>query len=300
MNAAQYLSWARPLFKASKALGAAEAFFLALPERLLDAAGEGHFLESSVSSTRGLERVKLALITADEPRDLARAPRRRDAPAKARAVRALLASLEAASGPGYDQPSAKAVLAALERWGLRGSLMLSLDFDRAAGGFDKLSLYGYLPGPPALGDLLSAFGLGPLATALGPLAGPSLAFFGVDLPPGAPAALKLYNKAALGEARLDGEARRAGSALAEAAPLRDVTVLTRVGSTAPPKSYLGFARAVPLPDLARLRLLGGPAGWLGDAARVLPGQCARFVGVGHGGCEVYFDRSGFGPAEDAE
>ncbi|MDE2292270.1 MAG: hypothetical protein KGL53_09320, partial [Elusimicrobia bacterium] len=208
-----------------------------------------------------------------------------------------LRALEAGGG-SYDGRAAAAVLAALERWGLRGSLMVSVDFDRPRGAFGKLSFYGYLPGPAALPALLAPFGLGGHEPALRPLAGPSLAFFGVDLAPGAQAALKLYNKTPFPDRGLDGPAARAAAALQEAAPLRDVTRLTRVGASAA-KSYLGFSRGAPLETLARLSLFGGAGGWLAAAARACPGQRARFVGFDGGALEVYFDRSGFGPEEDA-
>ncbi|MBI5597996.1 MAG: hypothetical protein HY928_18090 [Elusimicrobia bacterium] len=300
MNAAEYLAFARPLLSpparaSARGPGGPEAFFLSLPESLLDAAGAGHFLESAASSTRGLERVKLALVLADGPADLVRDARRRDAPGAAAAVRALARTL----GAGYDQRVLAGVLDCLGRWELRGSLMLSLDFDRARGAFDKLSLYGYLPGPPALAALLGPFGLGGREAELRPLAGPTLAFFGVDLPPGGAAVLKFYNKTPLPDRALSGPAAEALGPLGEVAPLRDVTRLTRVGAAGAIKSYLGFARGAPLKDLARLRLFGGAQGWLGEAARAAAGARARFVGFDGGAVEVYFDRSGFGPAEDS-
>lgn len=300
MNAAEYLSFARPLLAmptraSARRPGSPEAFFLSLPGSLMAAAGDGHFLESSASSARGLERVKLALILEGGPEELRRDARRRDAPGKAGAARSLARAL----GDGYDQQALCAVLDCLERWELRGSLMLSLDFDRTRGAFDKLSLYGYLPGPSALAALLRPFGQEGLEAALYPLAGPTLAFFGVDLPPGGAAVLKLYNKVPLPDRGLDGAAAAALGPLGEVCALRDVTRLTRVGASGPVKSYLGFAKGAPLADLARLRLFGGAQGWLAQAARAAGGSRARFVGFDGGAVEVYFDRSGFGPAEDA-
>lgn len=285
MNAAEYLAWVRPVAPR----GASGAFFLSLPERLLAAAGPGHFLESSASSARGLSRLKLALVAEDEPGALAADARRRDAPGKAEAARELLRAL-----PGdYDRPRAAAVLEALKRWGLRGSLMVSLDYDRVRDGFDKLSFYGYLPGPAALPELLGLFGEEGRAAELAPLAGASLAFFAADLAVGRPAALKLYNRRRLEGAAPDGPAAPAARALGELAPLRDLTRLTRVGSAAAPKDYLGFAAAVPAAALARLKLLGGPSGWLGALAPALAGQNARFVGFDGPDVEVYFDRGGW-------
>ena len=290
MNAAEYLAWARPLLGS----GYAERIFLNLPGELSTAGGAGHFLESSAASDAGLSRLKLALILEDSPAALALDAVRRDAPGKVQAATSLLSTIKGE----YDRRPAAAVLDCLKRWALRGSLMLSVDFERERGAFGKLSFYGYLPGPERLGELLAAFGRGGLEPALRPLAGATLAFFGVDLAPGAPAALKLYNKTAYPDRALEGPAAAAAQSLLEAGPLRDVTRLTRVGSDAGPKAYLGFARGVPLETLSRLPCMGGSGGWLGEAARAAPGQRARFVGFDHGAVEVYFDRSGFGPEEE--
>ncbi|TBR19076.1 hypothetical protein EPO15_14690 [bacterium] len=291
MDAAEFLAWARPLAGG----GAAARFFLELPESLLAAAGSGHFLESSLSVEKGFKPLKLALILADGPGELPAA--RRDAPGKARAAESVLAALEA-EAPRPGAAAARVVLAALARWRLRGSLMLSLDFDPAAGRFEKLSLYGYLPGPEALPELLTPFGLAADAARLKPLAGPTLAFFGVDVPVRGPAVLKLYNKTPWPDAGLPEPARSAAPALLEAGPLRDVTRMTRLGTAASEKVYLGFARGVPLAELGRLRAFGGgrgPLSLLGEAGRRLK---ARFVGFDAGTAEVYFDASGFGPRED--
>ncbi|MBI3297863.1 MAG: hypothetical protein HYZ75_06855 [Elusimicrobia bacterium] len=292
MNAVQYLAWARPLL--GLPVPAVGKFFLGLPEALLGAAGPGHFLESSVGSARGLERVKLALILDEDRPALERDAKRRDAPGKAKAAADLLTAL----GEAYDAAPARAALAALARWELRGSLMLSLDYDRPREALDKLSLYGYLPGVKALRELLSVVGREADEPGLRRLAGEDLAFFGLDLAPGAPAALKLYNKALLPGPTLPGTLARAAQSLSEVAPLRDLTTLTRVGSASPPKAYLGFSRGAPLSDLSRLRFFG-ERGWLCAAAKAVPGARARFVGVDDGAFEVYFDAAGFGPAEAA-
>lgn len=290
MDAVEFLRWAAPLVGGRDAPG---RFFLGLPERLLADAGAGHFLESSLCPERGFAALKLALILADGEEDLAGA--RRDAPAKAAAAERLLGAL----GPRPGAAAARAVLAALGAWRLRGSLMLSLDFDPAARAFGKLSLYGYLPGPERLRELLAPFGLAGERAALAPLAGPSLAFFGVDVPPRGPAALKLYNKTPWPDPALPEPARSAAAALAEAGPLRDVTRLRRLGSAAAEKLYLGFARGVPLAELGRLRAFGAGRGPLTLLGRGGPGLKARFVGFDGGAREVYFDAAGFGPAEDA-
>lgn len=291
MDAAEFLGWARPLVGAR---GAASSFFLGLPQRLLDAAGPGHFLESSLCAERGFKSVKLALILAEGPADLPAA--RRDAPGKAAAAEGLLASLAAGEArPGAA--AARAVLAALTRWRLRGSLMLSLDYDVEAAELGKLSLYGYLPSADRLPELLSPFGLAADAGRWAPLAGPTLAFFGVDVPARGPVVLKLYNKTPWPDAALPEPARSAAPGLLEAGPLRDVTRMTRLGGAAVEKVYLGFARGVALPELGRLRAFGAGRGPL-SSMRV-PGLKARFVGFDEGRAEVYFDAAGYGPREDA-
>lgn len=293
MDAAEFLAWARPL---AGGPGAASRFFLGLPPRLLEAAGPGHFLESSLCATGGFKQLKLALILADGPADLPAA--RRDAPGKSKAAEALLRSLEeAGSRPGAS--AARAVLAALARWRLRGSLMMSLDYEPAAERLGKLSLYGYLPAPDRLPELLTPFGLADDVGRLAPLAGPTLAFFGVDVPERGLAVLKLYNKTPWPDAALPEPARSAAAALLEAGPLRDVTRMTRLGTAAAEKVYLGFARGVPLAELGRLRSFGagrGPLSALGPAGTRLK---ARFVGFDAGLAEVYFDAAGYGPREDA-
>lgn len=288
MDAAEFLAWARPLVGAR---GAAASFFLGLPQRLLDVAGPGHFLESSLCAERGFKTVKLALILADALPDLPAA--RRDAPGKAEAAENLLASM-AAPRPGSS--AARAVLALLARWRLRGSLMLSLDYDAEAAALGKLSFYGYLPSADRLPELLSPFGLAADAGRWAALAGPSLAFFGVDVPARGPAVLKLYNKTPWPDAALPEPARSAAPGLLEAGPLRDVTRMTRLGASAAEKVYLGFARGVALPELGRLRAFGAGRGPLSSMRA--PGLKARFVGFDEGRAEVYFDAAGYGPRED--
>jgi len=289
MDAAEFLSWARPLVGAR---GAAAKFFLNLPGRLLDAAGPGHFLESSVSDGRGFKTVKLALILAEGPGDIPAA--RRDAPGKAALAAALLDAV-AAERPGTA--AAREVLGALSRWGLRGSLMLSLDYDAESREFGKLSFYGYLPGPERLRELLAPFGLAADAARWAALAGPTLAFFGVDIPPRGPAGLKLYNKTPWMEGGLPEAMRAAATSLLEAGPLRDVTRMTRLGAAEEEKVYLGFARGVPLDVLGRLRAFGAGRGPL--SALKAPRLKARFVGFDGPRTEVYFDAAGYGPLEDA-
>lgn len=289
MDAVEFLAWARPLVGER---GAAASFFLALPQRLLDAAGPGHFLESSVCAERGFKSVKLALILADGLSELSAA--RRDAAGKTDAAEGLLASLGA---PRPGSAAARTVLAALGRWRLRGSLMVSLDYDAEAGAMGKLSFYGYLPSSDRLPELLAPFGLAADAGRWAALAGPSLAFFGVDVPARGPAVLKLYNKKPWPDASLPEPARSAAPGLLEAGPLRDVTRMTRLGVSSAEKVYLGFARGVALPELGRLRAFGAGRGPL--SAMKAPGLKARFVGFDEGRSEVYFDAAGYGPREDA-
>lgn len=177
--------------------------------------------------------------------------------------------------------------------------MLSLDFDPAARACGKLSLYGYLPGPERLAELLAPFGLEAQAQRLAPRAGPSLAFFGVDVPARGPAVLKLYDKTPWPDPALPEPARSAAAALAEAGPLRDVTRMARLGSPGAEKVYLGFARGPGLAELGRLRAYGAGRGPLSLLARGNPRLRARFVGFDGPAREVYFDAAGYGPREDA-
>lgn len=281
MTAAEYLASARRLLGEDRSPAARR--FLALAEPWERAAGPGHFLESSACAAAGLGRLKLALILAEPAERLARDARRRDEPAKEARARDLLEMLETEGG--YDLRGARAALGLLARWRLRGSLMVSLDYERGRG-FGKLSFYGYLP----------AGGLGELAAALAleePPAGPEVAFFGADFAPDGSRTLKLYRKSPYSRAATPAGLRGLADALGELGRLRDVTRLTRVGEggvAQDAKVYLGFARGVPMGGLGRLGSLAGHAPFLEELARGWPGQRAYFVGWGEEGPEVYFDR----------
>ncbi|MFH1723010.1 MAG: hypothetical protein ABII00_00150 [Elusimicrobiota bacterium] len=321
MNAARYLQWVRPLFGLprfgeARAKDPALAFFLSLPQRLERAAGPGHFLESSATTLRGLDVVKLALILKTPPDALARDAARRDRPEKAETAARLLDALGSRRGGRYDKKRAEAVLEALGRWRLRGSLMVSCDFDRRALAFGKLSLYAYLPGPAQLPELLRPLGLEAHSREVERLAGPTLGFFGLDLVPDGGATLKFYNRERYSGQGLPEHVRAAAENLRELTTVRDVTRLTRVGADVPAlqggraapgpspsvaggdgrKVYLGFEEGVPLKEFGRVRCLSEHVDFFARLAHRAPGQRAYFLGFMGRELEVYFDDRSQGEA----
>ncbi len=303
MNAAQYARWAKPLLGQS----AAARRFLALPAAWERAAGDGHFFESAASSARGRETVKLALILEAPPAALLADAARRDAPAKSEAARALLGARDAA-GAGYDAAALETALGLLARWRLRGSLMLSLDFDAAAGAPGKLSLYAYVPDETQVSVLRAAFGCAGAAERAGPRAGAALEFWALDLWPDGRRGLKFYRREPYAARAVPAGLRPLAEALAALAPIRGLTRLTRVdparGASAPSvsaeKIYLDPIGGVELARLADLPLTPRGRRFAAELAGRAPGQRAFFLGFEDGELEVYFDARRLDPALDAE
>lgn len=290
MNAAAFRRWAEPLLEGGAS--AARAEFLALPARWEAAAGPGHFFESSASS-RAPHALKLALIL-DAPPAALSASRSRDASGKASQAAALIA-VARKEGGRHDADAAARALGLLARWRLRGSLMISGDFDRKAGTFGKISLYAYLPEPGALKELVEALAPGAAPVRTADHAGDDLEFWALDLWPDGARALKLYHRVPYAPAAVPAALRRFGEALAGLGTVRDVTRLTRLSEPraaardAAEKVYFGLEDGVELAALTRLRLPGQDA-FLRGLAALAPGQRAYFIGLGGEDVEVYFDR----------
>lgn len=289
MNARQFLAWARPHL-AGPATPARE-LFLALPSRWARALGPAraaHFLESSASSA-GFQSVKLALILRDSPEALARR-HWRDEPGKTRAGARLLRELDA-SGARYDEEAYARACGLLERWRLRGSLMISCDLDRAAHAFGKLTFYGFAPEGEAVSELIAA--LGGAAPRAGVASEGRLEFWGLDLWPTGKAALKLYRRRPYRRDEVPAAHRTLAAALETVGAVRDLTTLTRVarGRAAGGKLYLGLPDGVEADKLGRLPAEPATARFLAELARRAAGQRVYFLGVAEDGTlEAYFDR----------
>lgn len=304
MNAVEFRAWVKPLLRRTPRTEAL-SYFLSLPSALELAAGPSHFLETAASSAKGLGRVKLALILETPPPRLAADAAARANPRKAVAAADVLSTLAFDFGMGYDAGLLPAMTALLQRWRLSGSLMISVDFDRSRGRFDKLSFYAYMP-EGALGELLRAFGAERLLARLAPLVERNLEFWALDLRPDGGADLKFYNREPYRPEDAPPGLRAAAARLASLCPVRDLTRLTRVrlqnrrGRRGAPrlepgsKAYFGFREGIGLSELAALR----PAAFRADKHRALaralakhaPGQRAYFLGFDGGDLEAYFDR----------
>ena len=287
MNAREYVAWASPLLGGRGT--PARELFLALPGRWSRAVGASrgeHFLESSLCST-ARNAVKLALILKASPAAL-RARPWRDDDGKERAGARLLAALNRA-GSRYDAAAYERACALLRRWGLRGSLMLSCDFEPGAQAFGKLTFYGYAPPGEPVGDLASALAPGEPVEPRGDAG--ALEFWGLDLWPTGETALKLYRRRPYSRRDVPPELRTLAAALETAAEPRDLTLLSRLPARGGDKLYLGFAEGVPVERLRRLPAPAEAARFFARLERTAAGQRVYFIGFSpDGALEAYFDR----------
>ncbi|HVE11993.1 MAG TPA: hypothetical protein VNI01_01245, partial [Elusimicrobiota bacterium] len=191
-----------------------------------------------------------------------------------------------ALGSRYDDAAAAAALDVLRAWKLRGSLMLSCDFESAQGVPGKFSIYAYL-GPGGLARVAEAVGVEPCGRL--PVA---VAFWALDLCPDGRFALKFYEKAPYAPASVPSALRTQAGRLHLLAPIRDVTRLTRIGSAAngADKVYVGFQDGLELADLSRAGIFPRHADLINDLRDRAPEQKTYFIGFSGSELELYFDR----------